>query len=321
MSEARIRFANGPLDDVAWCLHQSHPRAGQYLAQAPILAVLVCQKLGCVPTYGEVDRFGAAVAAEPRLRDLLASYGSLPQMRKLDASALKPGDREVLAALGRLDASTLAQAIPSDSQRVWLDGIRSWLRLAPSKKKDREAFSVAWIARRLGENLSRFEQVDALVDWIGRGNGVLNERWTWDRALSAVEAWHRALRDEAAQRSLAADRKRAATFDTIICKSLLPNVATVDGYDFTVLRSVRALRDEGAALHHCVASYAGEVARGGCAIVSVRKGGVGVATLQIDSRGTVAQLKGHCNAAPSPAARKACDLYALVHWRAPDAAA
>ena len=54
--------------------------------------------------------------------------------------------------------------------------------------------------------------------------------------------------------------------------------------------------------------------------VAVKRDGVGVATLQLDRAGRVAQLKGHCNAAPAPATRKACDMYALLHWRTPEAA-
>ena len=70
-------------------------------------------------------------------------------------------------------------------------------------------------------------------------------------------------------------------------------------------------------MHHCVASYAGDVRAGRCAIVSVSRDGVNVATLEIRG-GVVAQLKAHCNRAVSPMIRTACETYALLHWRAPE---
>lgn len=314
----RVRYNDSFLDDVAGLLVAAQPRAADYLGQAPVLAVLACGKFSTHITYGELDQFAATIASGPKLRDVMAAYGASAPMRKIGATGLRLRDRAALVALHKLDASTLSQSIPSDSQRTWLDGVDKWLRLTPRNKRDRSRFSVAWIARRLGENLSRFEQVDALVDYIGRGKQELNERWSWDRAMQAVADWHRQLRDETMLRRLAAYEREALTFDKVICNSALPDSAEVEGFTFRVLRTLRHLRDEGNAMHHCVASYAADVRKGRCTIVSVTRDGVGVGTLQIDARGSVVQLKAHCNAAVSPAVRRACDVYALLHWRKPE---
>jgi len=311
----RIRFADGQLDDVATILVGASEYGAQYLEQAPVLAVLTCGKLGSHITYGELDRFSNLLAASPRLKVVMAEYGATAPMRKIAPSALRIRDRSAIEILAKLDASTLSQCIPSESQRVWLDAIGKWLRLMPETKKARANFGVAWIARRLAEDLSRYEQVDAIIDWIGRGHGILNEKWTWERAIADVEAWHRSLRDEAALRALAAAEKQRASFDTVICKAPIPEAVTVDGYDFVALRTLRKLREEGQVMHHCVASYANDVRKGRCAIVSIRKDGVNIATLEISGAGVIAQLKAHCNRTVDAAVRAACDTFALLHWR------
>ncbi|MFM9829110.1 MAG: PcfJ domain-containing protein [Sphingomonas sp.] len=285
-----------------------------------MIAVLACGKFSSHITYGELDQFRERLALGPRLKDLLASYGTSRPMAKLSATALRLGDRAALEALGRLDASSLSQAIPSDSQRVWLDGIDKWLRLTPRDKAARKHFNVGWIARHLGADLSRFEQVDALIDFLGKGGGQLNERWGWDSAMRAVEDWHRRLRDDRALVALVRARDAQKAFDTVICKSPLPDAASLDGFDFVVLRTARDLRNEGVALHHCVASYARSVKAGDCAVVSVRKDGVNIATLEIDRAGQAVQIKGHCNAKPLHTVQTACEMYALRFWKPAEAA-
>ena len=315
MAVERIRFANGELDDVASVLVNTSEHAGQYLAQAPAIAVLACGKFSTNITYGELDRFSGIVGRNPRLKDLLAEYGAPAQLRKIPAHTLRPRHRNALIALARLDASTLAQIIPTDSHGVWLDAIDKWLRLMPSGKKGQSRFSVEWVARRLSENMSRFEEVDTIIDWIGRGKGLLNEKWSWERTLAEVEAWHRSLRDEAALKRLAAAERERASFDTVICKAPLPDEANVAGYDFVMLRSLRKLREEGQVMHHCVASYANDVRKGRCSIASIRKDGVHIATLEISATGVSQQLKAHCNRSVEAPVRQAVDEYLLRHWR------
>jgi PcfJ-like protein len=312
----RIRFSDGPLDDIAGILCANSARASQYLEQAPALAVLACGKFNSHITYGEVDRFTAVVAPEPKLRDVVAKFGAPMAIRKLSASALRAKDVAAVEWLARLDPSTLSQCIPgADGQRAWLDGILKWLILVPGNKRDRKKFSVAWIARQLAADQGRIEQIDNVIDFVRRGGRALNERWTWAGALEAVNRWHAVLNDTRAIERALQDAGRAASFDRVICKAPLPDKASVDGYEFIVLRTPRQIQDEGVAMHHCVASYASHVKRGRCAIISVGRDGVRVATLEISGAGTVAQIKTHCNGAPSTAIRQACAAYALSNWK------
>nr|WP_281375637.1 PcfJ domain-containing protein [Sphingomonas yantingensis] len=114
------------------------------------------------------------------------------------------------------------------------------------------------------------------------------------------------------------EQQLAKTFDDVICKSLLPDEATVEGMVFRPLRTLRRLREEGIEMRHCVAAYAPMVKHGQCAIVAVKRQGVGIATMELDRSGRIVQLKGHCNQAPSTETRRACDLYVLLYWRNPD---
>lgn len=54
-----------------------------------------------------------------------------------------------------------------------------------------------------------------------------------------------------------------------------------NGFRIVPLRTAAELREEGRVMNHCVATYAGEVARGECTILSIRDGARRVATLEI----------------------------------------
>lgn len=316
----RIRYADGQIDDIAEAIVGQEPRAADYLAQAPIIALAAAERYGSHITFGELDRLCAKLATGPRLKDVMKGLGTPAVMRGLDAGSIKVRDRHVVAELARIDPSSLAQSIPSDSQRVWLDGCAKWLALAPTKKADRATFSIKWIARELGANLSRFEQVDSIIDWCRRANGNVDPKWTFEAALKHVETWHARLRDRRRIEAMTRDAERRAKFDTVICKAPLPDEADLNGYTFIALRTARSLHIEGVAMHHCVASYAGSVARGKSAVVSIRRNGVHIATLELNERGQPTQIKAHCNGVVSGECRVAADLYALTYWR-PDEAA
>jgi hypothetical protein len=76
------------------------------------------------------------------------------------------------------------------------------------------------------------------------------------------------------------------------------------GYEIVPVENSAELYREGAAMHHCVGTYANEVRNGFSYIYSVRRGGERVATAQFDrfDKGVVCnqvmlrQIRGHCNA-------------------------
>lgn len=316
LTSSRIRYSDPALDDIASVLVAAYPGGAEYLAQAPVIAAVACQKFPQNLTYGEIDKFGGVVARQPKLRDVLTAYGVSGPARKLSAAAIRIKDAPAIKEILRIEPSSLSQCIPAqDSQRLWLDGISDWLRLTPTKKADRKRFSVVWIARHLAAYPARCGQVGSIVDYVARGGGEINDRWTWERALQEVTAWHNRLNDEYALRRMLADEQRRVDFEKVICKAPLPDLAEVEGFQFITLRTGRALQEEGVTMHHCVASYAYNVKRGDCAIVSIRRDGVNIATLEISKKGVPGQIKAHCNTAPAKQVRDAAALYALEHWR------
>jgi hypothetical protein len=74
----------------------------------------------------------------------------------------------------------------------------------------------------------------------------------------------------------------------------------VGDYNFVPIDNSADLYREGAAMHHCVGTYEGEVQSGSMCIYGVLLAGERVATLALvrtaDDKATISQLRGHCNA-------------------------
>lgn len=82
------------------------------------------------------------------------------------------------------------------------------------------------------------------------------------------------------------------------------------GVEISELRTVRALRAEGTAMHHCAGMYAPVVGRGRVSIWSMRRGEERVATIEVvHASGRVVQVKAACNTEPA-----AEDLQLVGRW-------
>ena len=77
----------------------------------------------------------------------------------------------------------------------------------------------------------------------------------------------------------------------------LPLLWEYGGLSFVALQTGKALQAEGAAMHHCVASYWENVAEGKSRVYSIRENGRRVATLEVTGRLT--QYKGSNGALPA----------------------
>ena len=112
--------------------------------------------------------------------------------------------------------------------------------------------------------------------------------------------------------------------DTVIDYTPLPLLWEYGGLSFVALQTGKALRAEGAAMHHCVASYWQNVVNGKSRIYSIRENGSRVATLELTSRLTqhkgpkgigqhsryqVSQLVGARNSRPAPEVAKAVGTF------------
>ena len=76
----------------------------------------------------------------------------------------------------------------------------------------------------------------------------------------------------------------------------------LNGHDIVPITNSADLYREGAAMHHCVGTYADGVTSGYCYVYSVRHDGRRIATAQIvraGNRPALAQIRGPCNA-PAP---------------------
>ena len=72
------------------------------------------------------------------------------------------------------------------------------------------------------------------------------------------------------------------------------------GYRFVALRSAAEVTVEGAAMHHCVASYVPDMVSGRCRLYSIRKREKRIATLELkqgygNALWVSGQIKGPCN--------------------------
>jgi hypothetical protein len=82
--------------------------------------------------------------------------------------------------------------------------------------------------------------------------------------------------------------------DTVIDYTPLPLLWEHGGLSFAALQTGKALRAEGRAMHHCVASYWRNVVDGKSRIYSIRENGRRVATLEVT--GQLTQYKGRNDA-------------------------
>jgi hypothetical protein len=85
-------------------------------------------------------------------------------------------------------------------------------------------------------------------------------------------------------------KRTGVPLDTVIDYTPLPPLWEYDGLSFVALQTGKALRAEGAAMHHCVASYWQNVVNGRSRIYSILENGRRVAALEVTGRLT--QYKG-----------------------------
>lgn len=140
-------------------------------------------------------------------------------------------------------------------------------------------------------------------DW--RIGARIPRRWRKTSALGnlgcLVRCWLRAIADE-----LCSDAPKAggAWFKT----------QSVSGFKFAPRHTPEALIKEGQVMRNCVGAYASAVAQGGCLIYAVRRGGVSVATMEVqagDKPGAaeIVQLEGPGNTAPTREVMKAAEQW------------
>lgn len=348
--EARVAravrlYVNQALHPAATLLAALHPRAVEYLEQAPILALAA--------TYGgkiekKQERAYVAMNFAPmmergvKLRDLLATYRVAYQLRAVSGNAIRPGAWSLLKRITELvDPSSIAQAIPADPTKhmFWLnDLVELWnvLERRLQHRADLHGPILRWamfaIAR--AEKGKRFPKDDVfrdlpairpdaatpgeIADFLIAEQARFNPRWSWERMIQETRDWHEAIQN--AKLDTVDDGRMDVEIDY---GRAFPVELEVDGFQFHALRSLRALIIEGRAMHHCVSSYYPDVVSGRCRIYSIRKDGKRLATAEFLAfpAARAVQVKGPCNINPGEAVRHAADRFANgLNKAVPDAA-
>lgn len=314
--EARTMFGNAALKPVAAALAGAHPRALDYIRQAPVIVLAAAVGRPHRMNTGRLrtalrESLGARCRRGERLREVMWAYGCVPQLRALHSKALALGRWPVIRLLCGLPPSRLAPIIPADvrAQDAWMKALASWVdHIARRGHRKGMEPHFEWAARALSTEVGAHEEVvTAVADLFieatqpnPRGDARIDPRWTFAQAATAAARWHEALNRELVERRIWS--RRDDDFDRPVDYAPLWNDPfELGGYEVVPLRSGRDLSQEGVAMHRCVGSYSSDVRSGSSRIFSLRREGRRVATIEIGrvfERLALRQVRGPCNAWP-----------------------
>ncbi len=302
---------NRGLRPIFLAMANAHRDAIDYIEQAPVIVAAATRGTTHVPWSERAfvqEQLARLCERGARLRDVVAIYGLPLPLRKLEAAVMTSSRATVIRRLALMNPSTLAQVIPPSRQKqhAWLEGLEHWcLGMAQRSEGRVERCPLfEWAAVNLaGITFREARGVSHLVDYVAAHAVTFNPRWTLDRVRREEQAWHKVLAGEPPDPA-GGEPQGVADYGP------LPRRWERDGYRFVALQTARALRLEGAAMRHCVASYWQTVAGGRSRIYSVQSGGGRVATLELANRPEsyrwgkggyqVRQLVGAGNMRPAP---------------------
>lgn len=312
---------NRGLRPVFLMLANAHPHAIDYIEQAPAIVAVATRGVTHVPSSERAfveEQFAGLCDSGARLKDVMRAHGLPLPLRKLEAGVLTASRATAIRRLALMNPSTLAQVIPTTRQKqnAWLKALENWCSDMARRGEGGRAGCpfFEWAAINFaGLTYSEADAVYHLADFARAHLDTFNPRWSLAQARAREQAWHEEL-------ALAETPKRGgAGTDAVIDYGPLPASWEGDGFRFTALQTGKALRVEGAAMHHCVASYWHQVATGRSRIYSIRAGGNRVATLELSDRVEnyrwgrggfqVRQLVGPCNARPAPGIARVVDAF------------
>ena len=165
-------------------------------------------------------------------------------------------------------------------QNAWLQALQNWCErmAARSEAHNYRCLFFEWAATNYpGVTYTEANAVHHMVDFVRAHANNFNPRWTLIRACAEEQKWHA---DLAVAKVV---ERTGVSLDTVIDYTPLPLLRECGSLSFVALQTGKALRAEGAAMHHGVASYWGNVAEGKSRIYSIRENGSRVATLELTS--------------------------------------
>lgn len=292
--QAEDMFSVKPLAIAAVTMVVVEPFAIDYLRQAPVLVVAAAQGMECCrPMEREfvLQDWQAIIHDRPKLRDLLRYYGLVRPLRALKGQAFRAGQTEyqIITNLCNIPPSPLAQAIPTSirKQHTWLRALGEWSDAMCRREQSAKAL-FDWAVCAMGDHTrsmadGTLDQASTVADYAAFHIDSFNRRWRYQRAFRAALEWHEELARASNEKAYFLTHKMG--WDDVVDYGDLPGSVTIEGYEIVALQSGAALHAESADMHHCVASYAGNVIRGFSRIFSVRRGGRRVATFEISKSG------------------------------------
>ena len=266
----------------------AHHYAIDYIEQAPVI-VLAAARDGEHAFIQE--QFRKMCESKAKLRDVMRSYGLPLPLRLLDARVLTARRATVIRRLALMNPSTLAQIIPTTrmKQNAWLQALQNWCERMASRSEanNYRCLFFEWAATNYpGVTFTEANMVGHMVDFVRARADTFNPVWTRERARAEEQRWHADLAAAEADLALAEVVERTGVaLDTVIDYTPLPLLWEHGGLSFVALQTGKTLQAEGAAMHHCVASYWEDVVDGS-RIYSILENGSRVATLELTSRPT-----------------------------------
>lgn len=293
-TQAASMFPNMGMHRNARFIASLHPRAIDYLHQAPILAASFGYKWESrADRLYVASRVGGPIERGEKLKVVMAAVQLAMPLRKLQPFAITPTLCSFVRDLRDLPPSVLSQAIPEKpgAQRDWLTSLSQY-RYQMRSNRGSEKRGFHWIARhaqRCGKG-----QAGDIADFVHMHPSTDIDRWSFERMENEVQLWHDRL---AADRSVA-HLGIGITPGTVIDLSDWPDHAQHSGFEFFKLSTPSMMMEEGRRMRHCVASYIPRVMNGGVHIYSIRLDMRRMATLEIVGN-RVAQIKAFANKIPA----------------------
>lgn len=304
---ARALFPNMGFHSSALAFASVHDRAIQYLEQAPVMIFASALRRSEYKRNVTYFRFKleALFDAGAPLKVVMAAVGMPLVLRRLSGGGFQPKHAPTIEALKVVDPAILGRVIPAmGAQQRWLSSLQEW-RYRTLRHRNHADEHFTWAVEQIAKHKVLPRDVSHVADFAGQRDETFNPSWQWPRAAEEAGRWHTRLN---ARRAVYGS---GIAPDAVIDAGNHPDVARNDGYEFVALRTPEAIVEEGQAMRHCVATYVSAVIKGRSHIVSIRKAGARVATLELGPRWGVAQCKGKANAHPNGDVLTAADHYAF----------
>jgi hypothetical protein len=277
---------NRGLRPIYLLMASAHRYAIDYIEQAPVIVLAATRGNAHVSRSERAliqEQLAKMCQSKARLRDVMFSYGLPLPLRLLDARVLTSSRATVIRRLALMNPSTLAQIIPATPQKqnAWLQALQNWCDWMASYTEDNNdrCLFFEWAATNYpGVTYREAKGVGHTVDFVCAHADTFNPLWTRERARAEAQKWH----DDLAMAEMV--ECTGVPPDTVIEYMPLPLLWECGGLRFVALQTAKALHEEGAAMHHCVASYWQNVVNGGSRIYSILENGSRVATLELTGR-------------------------------------